>query len=54
MFMSFIGQSQDFKFGKVSKEELKETSHPNHPEANAVVLFKKQHTKFSFFRRKWV
>jgi hypothetical protein len=48
MIMSFIGQSQDFKFGKVSKEELKETSHPNHPEANAVVLFKKQYTNFPF------
>ena len=48
MFMSILGQSQDFKFGKVSKEELKEVSHPTNPEANAVVLFKKQHTSFPF------
>lgn len=48
MFMSVVGQSQNFKFGKISKEELKETSHPNHPEANAVVLFKKQYTSFPF------
>ena len=48
MFMSILGQSQNFKFGKVSKEELKEVSHPTNPEANAVVLFKKQHTSFPF------
>jgi len=46
--MSVLGQCQDFKFGKVSKEELKEASHSVYPEANAVVLFKKQHTSFPF------
>ncbi|MCB4798630.1 DUF3857 domain-containing protein [Neotamlana laminarinivorans] len=47
----FIAQTtfaQDFKFGKVSKEELQETSYALDPSANAVVLYKNQITYFSF------
>ncbi|KJD35386.1 hypothetical protein PW52_09795 [Tamlana sedimentorum] len=40
--------AQDFKFGKVSKEELQEEKYLQDPSANAVVLYKKQSTYFSF------
>lgn len=39
---------QDYKFGKVSKEELLEVSYALDASANAVVLFKKQRTYFNF------
>ena len=37
-----FGQAQDFKFGKVSKEELQENVHPIDSSANAAVLSKKE------------
>ncbi|QXP61216.1 DUF3857 domain-containing protein [Olleya sp. HaHaR_3_96] len=48
MFMSVLGQSQNFKFGKVSKEELKQAVHPIEKEANAAVLYKEQEIFFEF------
>jgi len=39
--------AQDIKFGKVSKEELLDTSYTQDVSANAVVLFKKQVTYFT-------
>ncbi len=39
---SNLSFSQNYKFGKVSKEELKEKSYAEDPEANAAVLFKKE------------
>ncbi|MGJ8591996.1 MAG: DUF3857 domain-containing protein [Aquaticitalea sp.] len=40
--------SQDFRFGKVSKEELVETTHAIFPEANAAILYKNQDIRFSY------
>ena len=48
MFMSVLGQSQNFKFGKVSKEELKQAVHPIEKEANAAILYRNQNIKFVF------
>lgn len=38
--------AQNFKFGKVSKEEVLEESHPKEEEANAAVLFREQKTYY--------
>ncbi|MFT5891508.1 MAG: hypothetical protein ACI9Y7_001612 [Dokdonia sp.] len=46
-----FGQSvvaQNYKFGKVSKEELAETSHTLEPEAGAAILYRKTNTKFNY------
>lgn len=40
--------AQNFKFGKVSKEELEEKQHPLEPEANAAVLYKSENISFVF------
>lgn len=47
----FFGQfvnAQNYKFGKVSKEELAETAHKSDPEARAAVLYRKTYTKFNY------
>lgn len=41
-------QAQDYKFGKVSKEELQESSNPKDTEANATVLYRKQYVHFDY------
>ena len=38
--------SQDYDFGKVSVQELKQTAHPVEPEADAAILFKEEVAKF--------
>jgi len=49
LFFSFnIVQAQNYKFGKVSKEELEEKFNPNDITANATVLYKKEEIKFEF------
>ena len=40
--------SQNFKFGKVSKEELEETAHPKESDANAAVLYRNYNTTFDY------
>ncbi|MEZ4858580.1 MAG: DUF3857 domain-containing protein [Flavobacteriaceae bacterium] len=40
--------SQDFRFGKVSKEELLETQHPTFPESNAAVLYREIKSHFDY------
>ncbi|KAA5826315.1 DUF3857 domain-containing protein [Algibacter amylolyticus] len=40
--------SQDFKFGKVSKEELQEQVNPLDSAANATYLYKNRHTFFQY------
>lgn len=42
--------AQDFRFGKVSKEELMEKAHPEFPEANAAILYKKQDIRFTYIQ----
>ncbi|MFL0354261.1 DUF3858 domain-containing protein [Xanthomarina sp. GH4-25] len=48
VFTFQIAIAQDYKFGKVSKEELKETQHPLEPNANAAVLYRSQDVKFTY------
>jgi hypothetical protein len=48
LIISQISFSQDFKFGKVSKEELQEKSHPIEPEANAAILYRELKTSFKY------
>lgn len=45
---SVATQAQNFKFGKVSDEEVKQTSHPLEANANAAVLYKKELIYFVF------
>ncbi|RKS56140.1 uncharacterized protein DUF3857 [Gillisia mitskevichiae] len=40
--------AQDYKYGKVSKEEVLELSHPTNPEANAAFLFKSSNTYYDY------
>lgn len=40
--------SQDYKFGKVSKQELQEKFHPKDSSANAAVLYKSENISFLF------
>lgn len=40
--------SQDFRFGKVSTEELSQKSHPLDPSANAAVLYREHRTNFEY------
>lgn len=40
--------TQEIKFGKISKEELEQTSHPKEPEAPAAILSKKHFVKYVF------
>ncbi|MFD1063058.1 transglutaminase domain-containing protein [Winogradskyella litorisediminis] len=45
---SILSFSQDFRFGKVSKAELEEKTHPLEPSANAAVLYKKEYITFTY------
>ncbi|TDU43893.1 transglutaminase superfamily protein [Gelidibacter sediminis] len=40
--------AQDFRFGKVSKEELQEVNNPKEPEANATILYLNQKTYYDY------
>lgn len=43
-----FSNAQDFKFGKVSKEELLEKSHPLDKDANAAILFRNVETYYDY------
>jgi len=43
-----VTYSQNFKFGKVSKEEILEKEHPLDPSANAAVLYREVSTRFDY------
>lgn len=40
--------AQDYRFGKVSKEELQETAYPKDVEANAAILYLNQKTYYNY------
>ncbi|MBJ7880272.1 DUF3858 domain-containing protein [Gelidibacter salicanalis] len=40
--------AQDYRFGKVSMDELQETAYPEDPEANAAVLYLNQKTYYDY------
>ncbi len=46
--LSFSIQSQNYKFGKVSKEELEESFNPKDSIANATVLYKREQIRFDY------
>ncbi|MDX1278809.1 DUF3857 domain-containing protein [Oceanihabitans sediminis] len=48
LIVSQVAFAQDYKFGKVSKEELTEKANPTNPEANATVLYRSQKIYFDF------
>ncbi|SFB92212.1 Transglutaminase-like superfamily protein [Zunongwangia mangrovi] len=41
-------QAQNYKFGKVSKEEVEETEHPTNKDADAAILYKKQYSFYDY------
>ena len=45
---TLTGFAQNYKFGKVSKEELQEAYNPLDSTANAAYLFKKRHTYYEY------
>jgi len=48
LMISQFSFSQNFKFGKVSKEELEQKEHPKTPSANAAVLYRSFNTHFDY------
>ena len=53
LFLIFVGtsaHSQNFKFGKVSKEELRAKEHSVNKDANAAILYKKQQVYYDFHK----
>ena len=48
ILISTFVEAQNFKYGKVSKEELEETQHPINKEAGAAVLYRGQRTYYEF------
>jgi hypothetical protein len=54
LFVSFVSVgafAQKFDYGKVSKEELLEKTHPINPEAEAAVLYNKAKTYFVYSKK---
>lgn len=50
LFLIFpVIHAQDFKFGKVSKEEVLEKNHPLDKEANAAVLYRNTNTFYEYY-----
>jgi len=51
-FILFITNinAQDYKYGKVSKKEVLESSHPTNPEADAAILFKSSKTYYDYVK----
>ena len=43
-----VSFSQNYKFGKVSKEELAQKEHPNQPSADAAILYRSYKTHFDY------
>ena len=48
LLCSLTSYAQDFRFGKVSKEELQEETHPKDPDANAAVLYREQYSHIDY------
>ena len=44
----YAGLAQDYRFGKVSKEEIQQAQHPDDPDADAAVLYRETETKFDY------
>ena len=46
LLITFLGNAQEIKFGKVSKEELEEKYHPIDSTVNAAYLLKERKTYY--------
>ena len=42
--------AQDFRFGKVSVEELQEEAHPKDPESDAAILYREQYSHLDYYQ----
>jgi len=53
-FLMFYGISiaQDYRFGKVSEEEIKQKEHPSDPSAEAAILYRETKSEFVYSRVK--
>ena len=49
--LSLSIHAQNYKFGKVSEEEVAQTEHPKYKEANAAVLYKKQEVYYDLHKQ---
>lgn len=43
-----IAQAQDYRFGKVSAEEISQKEHPTEPDADAAILYREIDTEFQY------
>ena len=50
LFLAQTITAQNYKFGKVSEEELLEKSHPDYPEAVAAILYSKKQVSFQYYQ----
>ncbi len=48
LFFLNISMAQNYKFGKVSEEELHQKTHPTDPTADAAVLYRETKTEFQY------
>jgi len=48
LFFSNLSVAQNYKFGKVSEEELLQKAHPTDPTANATILYRETKTDFQY------
>ncbi len=46
-----ISVAQNYKFGKVSKEELLQKQHPTDPSADAAILYQRNQYRISIYSR---
>ncbi|WP_081211944.1 DUF3857 domain-containing protein [Salegentibacter sediminis] len=51
LLLGFPINAQNYKFGKVSEEEVAQTEHPTHKEANAAVLYRKQEVFYELHKQ---
>ena len=52
LFIFQFSNAQDYRFGKVSKQELQQTADPDFPEADAAILYRNQSIKFNYIQGK--
>ncbi len=45
-----FSQAQNFKYGKVSKDELEQKAHPDYPEAEAAILYRELRSKVDYHK----
>ena len=48
LFMAEYSFAQDYRFGKVSKEEVQQKVHPTDSSANAAILYREMITEFDY------